>query len=540
MIKNELSFLNKLTKVLITNLNNLILIVLLVLLFYLLITKQNQIFYEKFNQILSLLIIIGGLAVLLLAAFYSYPNAEDLSFGASVRQIGIIESTISLIINYDSRYATNFLYMVSPVSIFGVYAYKIIPITLLLLTFFSTFFFVSQIYSGKRKNSLLFSAFFTVLYFASVPSIYKALYWMSAAYVYTFAWIINLLWFSLLLKLLNEENLSKKVFIFILFLFSYFVSFGINEMNIIYNSFLVFIIVLYIFKFKKQLRFEIYPVIILSIFFVAFTFSLPGGGERLADANNKFNLLNNLNFDFLTKMTNEYFKGLKLILIQNPYVLLLPFVVMTRFEPINLYKLNRFKTKHILLLIIFVFLLTYILYFSFRFFVATDKMPLRLVGFIWFPILLTFVLTIPVFLERYYFSSRLLLKQKICSISLLLVVISLFLIKGNNYSKIVDEYKSGQYRIHKQNMENRYKILFEAAKKNPEERIAILDYEQYYPKTVFGEPELFPYDLQAEKQTMWRGKYCKYFGVKKIIFKDENISKIERIKSDLQTELLKN
>lgn len=522
----------------IINFNNLILLALLVLLFYLLLTKQNQIFYEKFNQIVILLIIIGGFAVLLIAAFYSYPNAEDLSFGASVRQKGIIESTISLLINYDTRYSTNFLYMVSPVSIFGVYAYKIIPITLLLLTFFSTYFFVTQIYSGKRKNSLLFSAFFTVMYFASVPSIYKALYWMSAAYVYTFAWIINLLWFSLLLKLFNEENLSKKVFLFILFLFSYFVSFGINEMNIIYNSILVFVIVLYIFKFKKQLSFEIYPVIILSVFFVAFTFSLPGGENRVVDANYKFDIYKNLNFGFLTKITIEYFKGLKLILIQNLYVILLPFVVITLFKTYDLFKLNRVKTKYIILLIVFVYLVSYILYFSFRFFVASDKIPLRLLVFIWFPILLTFMLTVPVLLERYYFSSRLFLKHKVSSVSLVLVLITLFLIKGNNYSKIMDEYRSGQYRIHKQNMDNRYKILFEAAKKNPGERIAILDYEQNYPQTIFGEPELFPYDLQTEKQAMWRGKYYKFFGVDKIIFKEENISKIERIKLDLQTELL--
>jgi hypothetical protein len=539
VIKNDISFLDKLIKVLIININILVLLAFLVLLIYMLISKQNQIFYEKFNQIVFLLIIICGFATLLFAAFYSYPNAEDLSFGVSVKQKGIFESTTSLIINYDSRYATNFLYMISPVSILGVYAYKMVPVFLLLLTFLSSYFFVSQIYSGKRKNLFLFSAFFIVMYFASVPSIYKALYWMSSSYVYTFAWIINLLWIALLLKMFKEKEIHKKIILFILFVLIYFVSFGVNELNIIFNTIVISFVVFYIFKFKKHLRFEIIPVIILSVLFVAFVFSLPGILNRIEDANYKFNISANLNFVFLTKITIEYFKGVKLILIQNPYVLLLPFITINLVKKFDFYDLNRVRTSHILLLLIFVFLVSYILYFSFRFFVASDKMPLRLLGFIWFPILLTFMLATSVLIEKNNFASSLFLKQKTHSISLLLVLISIFFINGNNYYKIIDEYMSGQYSIHKQNIEKRYKIFQDAAKQKPGERVAIIDYYENYPKTVFGEPDLFPYDLQSDMQPMWRRKYCMYFGVDKIIFKDEIFSIQERIKLDLQTELLK-
>ena len=111
--------------------------------YYNCISNNREVFNKRLkvsNLIFTSAIITMGFFILIKAACYTYPNAEDLSNAITSYNTENVFSTALLYLSLDSRFTTNLLYSFSPILFGGVEYYKLSAILYLILITFSIFF----------------------------------------------------------------------------------------------------------------------------------------------------------------------------------------------------------------------------------------------------------------------------------------------------------------------------------------------------------------------------------------------------------------
>ena len=61
-------------------------------------------------------------------AWFSFPNAEDLSVSFKPRDMGIFYSVVQLLREYDGRYFTNLLHALNPLAFGAIEGYWLMPL----------------------------------------------------------------------------------------------------------------------------------------------------------------------------------------------------------------------------------------------------------------------------------------------------------------------------------------------------------------------------------------------------------------------------
>jgi len=232
-----------------------------------------------------LVILVLGYFWLVLGAYYAYPNSEDFSLTVDPRDMGIINSTISVLVNYDGRYFTNILHGLNPLAWGWLEGHRLMPIVSILFCVASLYYFLRSLFSNwfSKQEALLLSASVYLLHFCTVPSLAHELYWMVSAFVYLYPIPFLLIWVSSSYHYLYtyREDGWKKRLMFLLSALSVWAAIGLNEMFLPVNIMLLTAGGYYLFKNDRKLFWEFVPIIIIAATSIAFFLACPGPWQRM-------------------------------------------------------------------------------------------------------------------------------------------------------------------------------------------------------------------------------------------------------------------
>lgn len=213
---------------------------------------MNKLFgNEKFWLLLLILLLLP----FIILSFYTHPSADDYIFAAMINEKGIVKYFFQVYYEWSGRYFAFFLNCINPLIYEWIWGYKLIPVFLISLFYYSIYYFVHTIFSRELKaiRKHCISLVFVLLYFNCIPSTSECIYWMDGSLCYFLANILMVFLFTFLLK--SWENKKLSLFSYILFILIPLMIAGSNEVSMLMMDALLFIAIL-IFHFNKKKIFK--------------------------------------------------------------------------------------------------------------------------------------------------------------------------------------------------------------------------------------------------------------------------------------------
>lgn len=481
--------------------------------------------YSKFIAIALLMLMIG---LLLTAAYYTYPNAEDLSNTVVSNSNKSIAETAFSYLSLDTRFSSNLLYSSSPMVFGGVEWHKISVFLYLFLIVFSVSLFFKQIIGKAFSLIQVFIAglCFVLVHFAITPDIAYDLYFVASSSVYIMGWVAVFLWVSTFLMWINAKLFSYKAVMGMLTVFLFMMSFGYNEMNFVLNLFVLALLTYYILKYRTICKHELIIMWMVLISAIVFVLVLPGFENRVSSAG-----LATMVEDVLASIKVSVY-AISVSIFQWTFikVIYIPLVLITSIALYPKFKrlIIPFTTKELLLLLIFTLAFMYSCYAFYIYFAVyqyTDVFVHRSLNYINWAFQLVVLVQIPILINRLMPSLLSNLYKRFNFVFFIsIIVISAFLFLGsNNYKIIYNEFVSGEYTNYKNQMQERYEIINQAKEKDTW-KIAEVDEIIRYPKSIFAQP-----DLGWEKQKHdaigdYNHYYERFFEIDEIKLKTDSIN----------------
>lgn len=222
---------------------------------------------ERYVYLIMLLGTLFGFAVLILGSQYAWPNIENIN-ESRANTVGIWNAWIQALIFYDSRYTTNLLHTLSPISFGWIRGFEIMPIVSLLFFVGSIVFFFFTFFD-KSKALLLYCLLFVSIHFALSPSINFEFFNMISVFVYLWSACYWLIWVASTYRWLRSNRpysawyVCASVFLV--------VSIGANEMFLIINP-LTLLAMAWI-AYKQNLLSKFFPLLIIGALSIVFLFT---------------------------------------------------------------------------------------------------------------------------------------------------------------------------------------------------------------------------------------------------------------------------
>ena len=417
-----------------------------------------------------------------IGAYYSYPNAEDLSVAVLARDKGIFAGAIHLLQTFDGRYTVNILHGLNPLAFDAYYANKGMAVFTILICWFSVFHYLNIRFNKKKKSiNLLYALVFTLLFF-SILDLSKSLYWMICSFVYIYPLILFLNFYSFFLKykdsLKNSDYAISTLFLFL--------AVGCCELYI--PLFGVFLLLLYFqYKAKSTERKILFWYLVIFLFSSLLFVTSPG-------IINRYTQFEEDRIMSLTELILIALKYLWMSLKSLNYIPLFIFILLFNLE----YKIPKRKISSFWILIIsFAFAL---LLWIVVLFLMGNGFPARI---------------LPVFVALFIFtflkmSSNLsvLSNKKILAVSFIVLTIIL----PNSYTSIRNDYQFGKLKTFKQEMDKQYLLLTSNENKECLELITLKDIRAILPLSIATNPYIKP----NREENYWNRAYEKYFHVDEI------------------------
>lgn len=463
---------------------------------------------------------------LFVGAYYSFPNAEDLSLSYVSRESGVWYSIKSLLISYDGRYFTNFLHAINPLAFDWVAGYKLMPVIGILFFISSLWFFFFTIFKTPYKlNLLLFSILFSVVHFALAPSLPHDLYWMVSSFVYLYPWAFTFLWVGAYLRYIHCDVYLFKILWFLFTVIAMICCIGMNEMFLVTNVVLILSILYLSQKASRQKLIDTIPIVIIGVACIVFFITSPGISLRMAsnipDGGSLYNFKGIVQsiIDYKLTSINFFFNGIAFFSFL--LVLIHTSGIQFRYNMPEVFWRTRYSISLLFFLLIIACLMTMAYYLPMQ---IDSGYPDRIFNSVVILQQLIFFVLTPVILFKLdiinKISSSISIRQTLTFFLLLLLMV-LILKPGNNISEIYKEYCSGIFDKYNRNMNQRYSAIMEARGKDDCWRIAVLDSLEIPPRTIYYGPDI----VTNRKVDYWNASYEVYFKIDEVRLQGDTVQK---------------
>jgi len=226
--------------------------------------------------VMALLSIAGSFFWLCLAAYFSEPNAEDFALSITPREDGKINSIISLLTFFDSRYSANLLHAINPL-VYNYYKhFYILPVFCLVLLAGSLWFFIDSLFKsrGSRFMILITALLFVSGYYATIPSLTFGLYYMSSTFTYLYPVFFWFVWMGCLLRSFKTKGI-RFIMLTVGGLVSLIFSFGCTELFIVINAFTLLMALLLCLPVHRHRFFTALPYFLVALACLWFILNMP-------------------------------------------------------------------------------------------------------------------------------------------------------------------------------------------------------------------------------------------------------------------------
>lgn len=237
------------------------------------------------NSNFSLIAIIILLVILfpyLYISQYCNPVTDDLTYALKGKNPDFWNTYFGEYKNWNGRYFSNLLVLINPIASDNFTLYKFIPVFLILFTFVSLFYLISQLTLRALDFSIkmLISLVLLLIYLQTMPIISEGIYWYTGAVTYQVGIISTVFLLGMLVQFYNGKYVLKNKFVHcLLIIFLLFITAGSNEVNMAISIFMLLIIGIKTYSNKKY-RYTFLIFLFGSIIFGCLVYFAPGNLNR--------------------------------------------------------------------------------------------------------------------------------------------------------------------------------------------------------------------------------------------------------------------
>jgi len=463
-------------------------------------------------------ILILGYAAFLIGALHTYPNGEDLWLSAAARDVGILQSIINLLANYDGRYSTNILHALNPLTINFIEGYKMLPIITILLLLFGIYK-TSRIfiYFINRNTAFKFSLIVLLAFLVSIPLPSTSLYWAGGCFVYIYPFIFLLLFADRFLRYITSDDTQTKQFIITALLLVFGI--GFNEMFLaVYALFAIWLTGAVIYD-KRQVHKHL-PLLIVCVSSILFFVAAPGANIRISENEES------LNVDLVFKAAENLFIATSGMLSRPVFWALLIYALML-FDNHNFKYRITFDIKKGILTIVGILSLCFLMITVYHLAKRTLDYPIRIFS----PI--TGILTVAFFIMVGKFgillrSIFILTERTVYGVKVILLLVALTNLfqRDNNFSLLVSDYRSGKMSYFSETMQNRIAAFEECYKSTNAPKICQIDaMSDNYPTSLYTYPD----SEENQSQSVWNKYHEGYFRLDKVVTHTDTTNRYKAI-----------
>lgn len=282
-------------------------------------------------------------------AFYCHPSADDFAYAWSSRYLGILASCKRDYLNWNGRYFSNLLVFCNPISFNSFWGYKIMPLVLLVGSFFSLKLVLNELFQKTSfvKLNTTYSGFLLLLILIHLPQLAQGIYWYTGAITYQLAIILQCLYFTHLLCFFKKKYWLNHSLDLVMLIVQAAVIIGFNETAMLQLVLLHSILALYM-KNKNSL-------LLLMIVFVCSLLVVlaPGNEGRSAQFQNNHQLIHSLVYSVL-QTVRFFVSWIGSFSLFAASLLSIPVLLQIKNAAIDVVKIKPYQYLIILCLIIFV------------------------------------------------------------------------------------------------------------------------------------------------------------------------------------------
>jgi hypothetical protein len=452
---------------------------------------------------------ITGLLLLLIAAYYCPPNAEDFALSIAPRNQGETTSILNLLSFFDSRYTANILHAFNPLVWGWFNEFYILPLLCITSVFFSIRFFLGSLFNKENGEIGLWwiALLLTITYFGIAPSLPFALFYMSSTFTYTYPGVFWLMWTGCFLRSHHSEGFTHTLLSITGLLFL-ILSFGCSELFVAINGLTLLAALLLCYPNRKYRFFNALPYFLVALACLAFLYFMPSHkftSEKIyGDLDVRYH---GSNFIF----TSVFLYGLawaKSML--NPFVVLLYISSIPIFIGLK-FKFNLLSNrKGIEIIGLFIIVQISTLLVTWPYMIARGSINENPVYIFNVAIFTAMLGTFSILFYFINYSSQ--LQKKVLSnnlflntLSLLLPVSLLFL--SPNYTLILSDWHSGKLAELHQNHQKLYYSIASIKKSSQRPWIVVFPQSPNPPTSIWLDGDLLPNRQNQD----WNSAYEMYF-----------------------------
>lgn len=227
----------------------------------------------------NFIIIIGVLSILplIILSFFNNPNTDDFCYNVKTQDLGYWNAQVYCFNNWNGRFFTTAILTIENLVSGTFIIYKIIPVIILSLLFYSIYDLSSLLFINlKKRGHLVFVFYCLVMYLVQMPNISEGIYWLSGTINYQLANILTIFLCSFLIKLIQT---NKRKYLVLSIIISVLIT-GLNEISMLLIIFLLGAIFIYKYLISKKINYSILIVLIFAIVSSIIVIKSPGNSIR--------------------------------------------------------------------------------------------------------------------------------------------------------------------------------------------------------------------------------------------------------------------
>jgi hypothetical protein len=486
---------------------------------------------EKRNKVISIItaIFIGsilawGFSWLLIASYYTVPNAEDYSSINVIKRLGLIESlAVALVVDY-TRYTSNFFYGFNILTLHLHEYFWIMPVTCIIFLVISFYYFITSLVKtiDNKLKILTYSLLFVLLHFAVEPNIYYGLYYMVSIIDFVYPWFFAFLWMGSLIRAIRYIEGKKSILYFFTGYLFLILSYGGAELFVSINPFLLLPFFVYALIYERTKWKYVIPYCIVAISCTLFLIFCPSpkitSENIFSDLHIRFEGSN-----FVTESLKTYLKFYWECML-NPISVCLILITtlccfrMRIFEQLH-FHFNAKIALWLFLLSVFGGYINTLVYFIPK--GNINDYPKLIYNCIGIYCQLGLYLALPLFLSEKIRSLRKVPSLSIFEPVLGLLMLAMIVWGTNNISLIKKEFDAGYIEDVKYKADKFYSEVSEIKKRGKPPYIVYFENPDVIPSTTF-----YATDIKPNREAgFWNIAYEDYFEVDEVRLKGDTIFK---------------
>ncbi len=214
---------------------------------------------------------------LLFLSFFNHPASDDFGYSYETITFGFTQVQIDRYFDWSGRYFSNAILSVDPIIYNNFTIYKLIPIGLFLLFFYSFYYFLGSLFGGiSSRIKWAFAGLLFFLYFYQMADVCEGYFWLPGSITYQLPNILFIFLISFILRFYATKN----IFYVVLSSFLIIAIVGCNEIITLIMLFLFFTFLLFQYYTNKKLDKVLILLFAVLVVFTGFSILAPGNAAR--------------------------------------------------------------------------------------------------------------------------------------------------------------------------------------------------------------------------------------------------------------------